>query len=100
MILSGPKACRGSTKEARILPVFLISPGGRTFQSATSLIARQRAGGWRGGALTANGRGQRVVDSERHGVRDAGRLRVSLREEREAEDGGGVVLWRRIAMSG
>lgn len=26
MILSGPNACLGSTKEARILPVFLHSP--------------------------------------------------------------------------
>lgn len=26
MILSGPNACRGSTKDARILPVFLHSP--------------------------------------------------------------------------
>jgi hypothetical protein len=27
MILSGPKDCRGSTKDAKILPVFLHSPG-------------------------------------------------------------------------
>jgi hypothetical protein len=27
MTLSGPKACLGSTKEARILPAFLHSPG-------------------------------------------------------------------------
>ena len=26
MILSGPNACRGSTKDARIFPVFLHSP--------------------------------------------------------------------------
>jgi hypothetical protein len=35
MILSGPKACRGSTNDARILPVFLHSPVGLSCQSTS-----------------------------------------------------------------
>jgi hypothetical protein len=36
MILSGPKACRGSTNDARIFPVFLHSPVG--FQLSVDVI--------------------------------------------------------------
>jgi hypothetical protein len=40
MILSGPKACRGSTKDARIFPVFLHSPVG--FQLSVDVIRAWR----------------------------------------------------------
>jgi hypothetical protein len=38
MILSGPKACRGSTNDARIFPVFLHSP---VFQLSVDVTGRQ-----------------------------------------------------------
>lgn len=42
MILSGPKDCRGSTNEARILPVFLHSPGGIWSVSCSYYVCRCR----------------------------------------------------------
>jgi hypothetical protein len=83
MILSGPKAWRGSMNEVRILLVFLHSPGGGS--SAKSCH------GWARGRLTAHGRGQRVVDAEAHGwMRRAGAV-WSARGGRES--------WGRLWMS-
>jgi hypothetical protein len=61
IILSGPKDCFGSMKEARILPVFLHSP--IEYQNRTKHGSRMAR-------LTLHGRGQWVVD-ERH----VGRMR-------------------------
>jgi hypothetical protein len=58
MILSGPKLCLGSTKDARILPAFLHSPG-----SVSTTVEEDRMTET---ALTPHGRRQRVVDTERH----------------------------------
>lgn len=59
MILSGPSACRGSMKEARILPVFLHSPAEE--MSATSSRVCVEVG-----ELTAHRRGQRIIETETH----------------------------------
>jgi hypothetical protein len=40
MILSGPKACRGSMKDARILPAFLHSPAPHQYFCETSVWLR------------------------------------------------------------
>lgn len=40
MILSGPKACRGSTKEAKIFPAFLHSPAPDQYSCITSTALR------------------------------------------------------------
>lgn len=64
MILSGPKDCRGSTKEARMRPVFLHSPV-QTSQLVLP-VPHMRACVAVGWGLTPHGRGQRVVKEGRH----------------------------------
>lgn len=59
--LSGPKACRGSTKEARILPAFLHSP----IQIAPVSGLPDQCGEIEE-SLTAQRRGERVMNPERH----------------------------------
>lgn len=56
MTLSGPKACRGSTKDARILPAFLHSPAGGQLHVGQNGIEMR----------TPHRRGQRIVDPKRH----------------------------------
>lgn len=56
MTLSGPKACRGSTKDARIFPAFLHSPA-----DCQLLLGRGEDR-----LRTSHRRGQRVIDPKRH----------------------------------
>jgi hypothetical protein len=65
MILSGPKDCRGSTKDARILPVFLHSPAEQivsdvTVRPASPYLRLANRSGRH--VLTPHGRGQGVVE--------------------------------------
>ena len=64
MILSGPKACRGSTKDARILAAFLHSPAISCQLCGRGEVDIQMLLG--GVAHTPHIRGQEVVDAERH----------------------------------
>lgn len=56
MILSGPNACRGSTKEAKTLPHFLHSP--------STVLAKSSSGHAVMLLLTSHRRGQWIVKSE------------------------------------
>ena len=57
MTLSGPKACLGSTKDARTLAAFLHSPAGNRQQIDAGFGTKKH---------TPHGRGQGIVNAERH----------------------------------
>lgn len=88
MILSGPKACRGSTKEVRILPAFVHSPVAVGEQRSAMSCGQNNTRNTR--HRTLQRRRQRVVDLKRHrgevtkrggcGV-GSGSRRANVREE-------------------